>query len=137
MTALTFPYVEFPSETFGVTLRPIIALELHSERFDTWILVDRFLADTGADVSIVPLPLGRFLVGDETTGIFTTIGGLSPDIGVPAYLHTLQCRLGEEIFTMPVAIIQNESAPTILGRRDALDRFVVRFVSGIEVIIEQ
>jgi len=136
MTTLVFPYVEYPSPTFGVTLRPVVTLELYSERFHIWVRVDKCLADTGADVSVIPLPLGRFLVGDETAGRPMTVSGLSPGTQTNAFLHVIQCRLRDEMFEMPAALIETERAPIVFGRREALDRFVVRFVSGTEVILD-
>lgn len=53
-----------------------------------------------------------------------------------AYLHAIQVRLGKEVFDMPVAIVEATAIPPIFGRRGALDRFVARFVSGEELIIE-
>ena len=136
MPALSFPYIEGPSAIFGTVLRPLVSLEVYSELLGQWVLLENLLADTGADISVLPRPLGELLVDDITTGRYSPLSGLHPGAVLPAFIHTVQVRLGDEEFEMPIAIADSLLVPPLLGRRDALDRFVVRFVVGEETIIE-
>jgi len=136
MPALSFPYVEGASFIFGTVLRPLVSLEAYSELLEQWVLLENLLADTGADISVLPRPLGELLIGDITTGRYAPLSGLNPGAVLPAFIHTVQIRLGDEEFEMPVAVADSSLVPPVLGRRDALDRFIVRFVVGEETIIE-
>ncbi|MFQ6102620.1 MAG: hypothetical protein ACE5OS_15520 [Anaerolineae bacterium] len=136
MSALSFPYIEGSSIIFGTVLRPLVSLEAYSELLGRWVLLENLLADTGADISVLPRPLGELLVDDITTGRYSPLSGLNPVAVLPAFIHTIQVRLGDEEFEMPVAIADTSLVPPLLGRKDALDRFVVRFVVGEETIIE-
>ena len=136
MSALNFPYVEGTSVIFGTVLRPLISLEAYSELLGRWVLLENLLADTGADISVLPRPLGELLIGEITTGQYSPLSGINPGAVLPAFIHVVQIRLGDEEFEMPVAIADSSLIPPVLGRKDALDRFVVRFVVGEETIIE-
>ena len=136
MPALSFPYVEGASVIFGTVLRPLVSLEVYSELLEQWVLLENLLADTGADISVLPRPLGELLIGDITVGRYSPLSGINPSAVLPAFIHIVQVRLGDAEFEMPVAIADSSLIPPVLGRRDALDRFVVRFVVGEETIIE-
>jgi hypothetical protein len=68
MPALSFPYIEGASDIFGTVLRPLVSLEAYSELLERWVLLENLLADTGADISVLPRPLGELLLDDVTTG---------------------------------------------------------------------
>jgi len=137
MSVLNFPYVEGASELFGTILRPLVSLEAYSEPLERWVLLENLLADTGADISVLPRPLGELLLDDVTTGRYFPLSGVNPAAIVPAFVHIVRVRLGDTEFEMPVAIADSSLVPPLLGRRDALDRFVVRFVVGEETVIEE
>ncbi len=137
MTTITFPYVERHHPLLGSVKRPLLRLELHSERFNLWIALDDVLADTGADLSVVPLPFGQLLVTNVESGQPTQLGGIvSSTSAFNGYIHQIQARLGETEFELLVAVVTTATIPPIFGRRQALDRFEVRFVHGQELIIE-
>ena len=91
----------------------------------------------GADLSVMPLALGRAFVHEVEAGVPVSLRGSITAVPTPnAFMHTLNARLGEFQFELPVAIALANSVPPILGRCDALDRFVARFVSGEELVLE-
>ena len=137
MPALSFPYVEGASVIFGTVLRPLVSLEAYSELLNRWVPLEDLLADTGADISVLPRPLGELLVDDVTTGRYSPLSGVNPAAVLPAFIHVVRIRLGDAEFEMPVAIADSSLVPPVLGRKDALDRFVVRFIVGEETIIEE
>jgi hypothetical protein len=137
MPALNFPYIEGASVIFGTILRPLVSLEAYSEPLGQWVPLENLLADTGADISVLPRPLGELLVDDVTAGRYSPLSGINPSAVLPAFIHIVQVRLGDEEFEMPLAIADSSLIPPVLGRKDALDRFVVRFVVGEETIIEE
>ena len=69
MKKLTFPYTEKEHRIFGKITRPVVTLAFFSERFGKWLEVAQVLADTGADISVIPLKLGQILVSDVGSGV--------------------------------------------------------------------
>jgi len=137
MTTLIFPYIEKPHTVFGQITRPVIEISLYSQRFDRWLKINDVLADTGADLSLVPLPIGQILVSNVEQGIPISLGGIVVvDFSTNAFVHYVSAQLGDKHFDMPLAIATSSTIPPIFGRRGALERFVARFVSGEELIIE-
>ncbi len=137
MTPLNFPYTERSHSLFGTIKRPLMTLCLHSGLFDQWLVLNEVLVDTGADISVVPLPLGQILVDHIEEGQPTHLGGVVSSVMMfNAYVHRVQAKVGAKTFQMPVAIALSETIPPIFGQKDALDRFTVRFIKGQELIIE-
>ncbi|MBX3059516.1 MAG: hypothetical protein KF770_23955 [Anaerolineae bacterium] len=137
MTTLIFPYKEKQHPVFGQVSRPVLAVDLFVPRFGQWLTVQDVLADTGADLSVMPLALGRAFVDEVESGIPVSLRGSITAVSTAnAFMHTLTARLGNVQFAMPVAIALENNVPPILGRRNALDRFVARFVNGEELILE-
>ena len=56
-----FEYTEKESGIFGKVLRPLIAVEIKGETSE-WIKIENALADTGADISILPRDIGDLLI---------------------------------------------------------------------------
>ncbi len=137
MRELTFSYTEKEHHIFGKITRPLVRLALFSERFGKWLEIGQILADTGADISVIPLPLGQILVSDVGSGIPMLVGGvLSSDMSVNAFAHRIKARIGDYSFEMPVAVSLSSVIPPIWGRQEALDRFTLRFVQGRELVLE-
>jgi hypothetical protein len=137
MTTLVFPYKEKLHPVFGQISRPVLAIDLYVPRFGQWLTVQDVLADTGADLSVVPVALGRALVDEVEAGVPVSLrGSITAVTTANAFMHTLTARLGDFQFDLPVAIALENNVPPILGRRNALDRFVARFVSGEELVLE-
>ncbi len=126
---IKFPYVEQEHPIFGKVTRPLIKLALYSERFGEWVIIKKVLADTGADISVIPLPVGKILVSEVELGQPIQLGGiLSSNLMSNAFVHQIQTRLGDHTFEMPVAVSTSSTIPPIFGRQNGLDRFKVSFV---------
>ena len=138
MTKFTFPYLEQEHPIFGKVTRPFIKLSLYSGHFSQWLSVKKVLADTGADISVIPLPLGQLLVSEVELGQPIQLGGmLSSNLMINAFVHQIEAKIGNYTFEMPVAISTSSTIPPIFGRQKALDRFKVSFVHGSEIILER
>ena len=137
MTPVIFPYIERQHVLLGTITQPAITLQLYSERFRQWFRLKEILADTGADISVFPLVLGRLLVADIERGQPIQLGQkVLFSVTHHAFVHHIRARLREFTFVMPVAIAMSAIIPPIFGRKDALDRFSVRFVQGQRLIVE-
>lgn len=98
--------------------------------------LDKVLADTGADISILPRYLGEMFVEDITTGKQVKIKGVVPFSELICYIHNLKARMGSMEFELPVAIADSDSVPVVLGRIKGLDNFVSTFTKGEELELE-
>jgi hypothetical protein len=137
MSQFSFPYTQQAHPIFGEVTRPLIKLSLFSVRFREWVNLGKVLADTGADISVVSLPVGQILVPAVELGQPIQLGGmLSSNLMVNAFVHQIQVRIENYHFEMPVAISTASTIPPIFGRQHALDRFRVSFVYGKEFILE-
>ncbi len=61
-----YPYTKTKSNIFGTVSRPLITMKIFSLTKNIWIPVYDTLADTGADISIIPAYLGKLIVKDIT-----------------------------------------------------------------------
>jgi len=136
-TKLIFPCIQQEHHLFGKINRPVVTLAVYSVRFGRWLKIGNVLADTGADISVVPLPIGQILTYDIEKGIPMYVGGvLSSYAAVNAFVHRIKARIGDYTFEMPVAVSLSSVIPPILGRQEAIDRFTVSFIYGKELIFE-
>lgn len=116
---VTFKYQE---SLFG-TKKPIADLFIKS-RSGEWVKFHPYI-DSGADVTLIPLSIGR-LAGLTTEGKRVhTIGGISG--GIPVIYHTLEFRIGNITVMTEVAWAQVENVPSLLGRKDIFDKFHITF----------
>ncbi|MCH8317286.1 MAG: hypothetical protein IIA88_02115 [Bacteroidetes bacterium] len=127
MSVVKFPYIEKHSRIFGKILRPIITLEVYSEVFQEWDIIDEVLADPGADISLLPRSLGEPLVKDITSGEYIEIKGVVPNSILIAFIHELTLKISEKEFKTKIALAESNVIPAILGRYKALDLFDVSF----------
>ncbi len=118
---------------FGWTRRPRITLEIYSPRHRGWYEVPGVLADTGADLSLLPRSLGRVLLGRVRSRTRIRLGGAAPGARVTGYLHTLRVRVGGRSFRTPVVVASIDDVPAIFGRAHGLDHFDARFGHGRHV----
>ncbi len=126
----SFGYKKRESRLFGKVLRPLIELEAYSVVTNHWLILENILADTGADISMLPKIMGEALVGDITRGKKAQIKGIVPRAGMNVYIHTLKFRLNSKQFNLPVAITDSDEVPPVLGRFKGLDLFNACFKKG-------
>ncbi|MFZ5800603.1 MAG: hypothetical protein ACOY3D_04390 [Candidatus Omnitrophota bacterium] len=132
MPRLTFPYKEKESGIFGKTKRPLIDLHIFSESKKNWLFLAEVLADTGADISILPRTIGESLVKDIKSGRYLEIRGITPGAYAEVFIHHLTCKIARLKFNAPFAIADSDDVPPILGRVKGLDLFEATFYKGKE-----
>ena len=123
----SYNYKDGESQLFGVIKRPLIALEMYSLKLKAWVLFEDVLADTGADVCLLPRHMGKLIVEDITHGVYKKIRGVVPNTYLYGYIHELKIKIGEKEFVAPVFIADAEDITPILGRGKALDLFKAKF----------
>lgn len=122
-----FKYQEEKSSLFVKIKRPLIEIEIYSEKTNGWISFKRVLADTGADICLLPRFMGNLLVKDMTAGTYKRIRGVVPNTFLNGFIHNLKIRVTDKIFTAPVFIADSEDVTPIFGRHNALDLFKASF----------
>lgn len=132
MPRYIFPYKEKESGIFGRTKRPLIDLYIFSETKKNWLFVAEVLADTGADISILPRTIGESVVTDIKRGRYLEIRGITPGAYTEVFIHSFICRIGQFEFKTPFAIADSDDVPPILGRVKGLDLFEAIFYRGKE-----
>lgn len=134
----TFEYKEQESGIFGQVRRPIITVEAFSKTRNMWIPLYEVLADSGADVSILPRFVGNLIVGDITSGRQIEIRGVVPYSKLICYVHELKFRIDDKMeMKLPVAVADSDDVPMVLGRVKGLDLFRCIFDNGKKTIIRE
>ena len=129
MQKKSFDYEECDSGIFKKVKRPLISLDVKSYNGE-WIHLRDVLADTGADISILPRDIGELLVGDITNGKTIELRGVVPYAKLIVFIHDICFRLNDKEFIAPTAISESNDVLPILGRTNGLDLFEVIFDKG-------
>lgn len=129
MPKKSFDYKDCDSGIFGRVKRPLISIDVKSSNGE-WIHLRDVLADTGADISILPRDIGEILVEDITRGRTIELRGIVPYAKLIVFIHDIHFRLNDKEFTAPTAIADSNDVIPILGRTKGLDLFEVIFEKG-------
>jgi hypothetical protein len=132
---LSIPYVKEKSNIFKNVFRPKVDIQIYSQFLSSWISVEEVLADTGADISVIPKSLGVLLVGNVRRGKRFRITGLVAGATKYIYLHNLRVRIGDRRFKAAFAIAATDDVPPTLGRIDVLDKLTVEYKKGRQLVI--
>ena len=135
MSKLIVPYVDEQSNVFNKIKRPKLSLSVYSRCLKCWVKIEDVLADTGADISVLPRSLGILIVGDYKSGDKFKISGLLSKIATEMYIHKLSIKLAEKTMRTYFAISSTDDTPPTLGRVGGLDKFDIRYLRGREIII--
>jgi len=133
--SLIVPYADEKSSVFKTIKRPKLTLSIYSKNLKCWIKIEDILADTGADISLLPGNLGNLIIGDYKKGLRYQISGLTPKNISNMYIHQLTVKLGQRKFRARFAISNSNDIPPTLGRISGLDKFDIRYQKGKNLII--
>ncbi len=129
---IVFKYKE---ETIGINKkqikRPVADVYLKTNT-NSWIEFHPYI-DSGADVTMIPLSLGKLLGFkiDETK--VQQIGGIRGS--VPVIFTRSRMRIGKEEFPVNLGWALIEDVPPLLGRADIFDIFDITFKQQESVIV--
>lgn len=112
-------------------IRPVAEVYLKSLS-NSWFKFYPYI-DSGADVTMIPLSLGRLLGLEIEEKRIEQIGGIRGN--VPVIYIKNQMRIGEEEFSTYIAWSLTEDVPPLLGRTDVFDTFRVTFEQYKRIII--
>lgn len=128
---IIFHYKEESLGNRGTIKRPVADVRLKTKT-GFWIEFHPYI-DSGADVTMIPLSLGKLLgfeVNDESK--IEQIGGIRG--GVPVIYTRVSLKIGDEEILSQIAWALIEDVPPLLGRTDIFDTFKVTFDQSQEII---
>lgn len=115
----------------GSIKRPVADIHLKTQS-NTWIELHPYI-DSGADVTMIPLSLGKLLGFEINEHKIQQIGGIRGS--VPVMYTKTHMKIGNEEFPVHLAWALIEDVPALLGRTDVFDRFKVSFEQYDEIIV--
>lgn len=129
---IIFKYKREPSRIKDqFILRPVADIYLQSKS-RKWIKFHPYI-DSGADVMLIPLSLGKLIGLSFDEKKIEQIGGLRGSVPVIYLKHEI--RIGNIQFAAQIAWALIEEVPPLLGRTDVFDKFDVLFKQKEELII--
>ncbi|MBI2654513.1 hypothetical protein HYX02_06960 [Candidatus Woesearchaeota archaeon] len=133
---MKIPYSQQKSNIFGVISRLLVTIRVYSKIKDTWIPIYDTLADTGADLTLLPRYLGEMIVNDITTGKYVEIKGIATSAVVIGFIHKVRLEVFRKEIDANLVIADTDDVKPILGRLDGLDLFSTTFDKGKYITIE-
>ena len=118
-----FDYREERLRSGEIILRPVAKAYLL--RSDGEWIAEYFYVDSGADYTLIPYRLGRFLGLESIASDVKEIGGIGGTISVR--FAVVPMRIEEYQFECTVAWAQVERVPFLLGREDVFEHFDITF----------
>lgn len=117
----------------GKIKRPVADIYLKTKS-NSWIEFHPYI-DSGADLTMIPLSLGRLLGLHLDEQKVEQIGGIRGS--VPIINTECQMRIGDNEFKIKVAWALIEDVPPLLGRTSVFDKFEIIFRQKDDKIIFQ
>lgn len=121
----------FHYRLFETVKRPVATVFLQSKN-GKWVEFEPII-DSGADITLLPLSIGRLLGLSSDEQKIEEIGGIRGN--VPIIYFQNKIRIGESEFTANLGWCLLENVPPLLGRADIFDRFDVAFKQKDDKII--
>ena len=123
-----FPYDPAGKMYFGPIYRPVALVSFQSPKTNVWTYA-WMIVDTGADFSILPRyvahELGISLEKDCITDTTEGVGGVKT---IYLFKEKIKAKIGEIGREVPLAFIDSDEVPPLLGRCGFLETFDVEFL---------
>ena len=97
-----------------------------------WIEFHPYI-DSGADVTLIPLSLGKLLGWEIKNEVSSTLSGVSGNL--PIVYRKCPMKIGDKTITVLIAWALKEDVPALLGRSDVFDNFVITFKQKEGVVL--
>lgn len=136
MPDIKIPFSPQKSSIFGTISRPLVTMKVYSKTRNMWIPVYDTLADTGADITLLPRYLGEMIVNDITTGKYAEIKGVAPNAVLAGFIHDARIEIFRQEIDTKIIIGDSDDVRPVLGRLNGLDLFKITFSKGEFILIE-
>lgn len=114
-----------------IVFRPVADIEFESKNGE-WIECHPYI-DSGADVTLIPLSLGRLLGLEVDEERIEEIHGVGKQ-GIPVIFDDMNVKIENYIFKTKIAWALIEEIPPLLGRIGIFDYFHVNFKQDEKII---
>lgn len=128
---IVFKYKTEISSKKQKIIRPVAEVYLKALS-NSWIKFYPYI-DSGADITMIPLSLGKLLGFRINESKVQQIGGIRGS--VPVIFIKARLKIGNEEFPTSLAWALIEDVPPLLGRTDVFDIFKVTFEQYKRIII--
>lgn len=128
-----FPYRPERGLRGGLIARPVAEVLLRGPSGRE--VYEYLYVDSGADHTLIPFRLGRYLGLVTSEADIHEIHGINGTVGV-VYVR-LEMEIAGVLFPAEVAWAQLEDVPPLLGRTDVFDRFEITFHPARKAVVFQ
>jgi hypothetical protein len=130
MTA-EFPYRPEPAPGGHTVYRPVAKVVFHGPNGRS--VTQLLYVDSGADHTLLPYRLGKYLGLDQFGSEVQEIHGMNGSVGV--IYACIDTELASLRFPVKVAWAQLEEVPPLLGRTDVFDHFDITFQQSRHLVL--
>lgn len=120
---------KYKKELSGIK-RPVADVFLMSKQ-GGWIEFHPYV-DSGADITLIPLSLGKLMGFTRDDKKIEQIGGIRGS--VPVIYSQIRMKIGGIEMNVNIAWALSEKVPPLLGRKDIFDKFHITFKQDKEEI---
>jgi len=120
---IKFNYRKEQLHTGEIIYRPVAEVHLLKDK-NEWT-TELFYVDSGADYTLIPYQMGRFLGLEKIASEVKEIGGIGGKISVR--FVTVLMKIMNHTFNCTIAWAQIEHVPFLLGRADVFEHFDITF----------
>ena len=128
---IEFDYRRERLRTGEIIFRPVAKTYLLKST-NEW-LAEYFYIDSGADYTLIPYKMGRFLGLEKVSSEVKEIGGIGGVIGVR--FAVVPMKIESHKFDCTIAWAQIERVPFLLGRKDVFENFEITFKEKIKKVV--
>ena len=132
-----FPFEDAGVDKFGHIYRPVAKVTFHSpkieKKIDIWMIVD-----TGADYTILPRHIAEKLrISLEHDCIKDVTYGIGGEQAVYFCKDQILVKIGELQRKVPLAFLDSNEVPALLGRLGFLETFDTEFLRHKSIVFKE
>jgi len=120
---IEFDYRQEKLQSGEIIFRPVAKIYIRSNK-NKWI-AEYFYIDSGADYTLIPYLMGKFLGFAEIASEVEEMGGIGGVIAVR--FANVPVKIEKYQFDCTIVWAQIEQVPLLLGRKNVFDNFDIKF----------
>lgn len=129
-----FSFEDAGQGTFGHTFRPVAKVTFKSPTMGKWVDI-WMIVDTGADYTILPRHFSEKLrISLEKDCIKDITSGVGGEQVVYLYKYKILTKVGSLERKVPIAFLDSDEVPALLGRLGFLETFDTEFLKSHHII---
>ena len=131
-----FKFENAGNSFFGTVYRPIAKVSFKSPKNNIW--TDAWtIVDTGADFTILPRYLSQDIgISLENDCIKDRTRGVGGEQSIYLYKYKVRAKIGKLERNIPLAFLDSNEVPALLGRLGFLETFDTEFLKSHDVVFK-